>query len=117
MTDQPEMNASASGEVSSDDRLWSALAYVFAPIVSIILLVWEEKKSRPFTRYHAYQSLVLGVIIWAISFVVSLFTAGLLSCLGFILWIAMLYWAYKAFQGEYVQVPFVSEFVKKQGWA
>jgi len=27
------------------------------------------------------------------------------------------YWGFKAYQGEYVVVPVITDFVKKQGWA
>lgn len=122
MSDQPNMSesmppAESASDISSDDRLWSALAYVFSPLVSIILLLMEDKKARPFIKYHAFQSLVLGILIWVIMMVLTVVTAGILSCLGFILWLAMLYWAYKAYQGEYVTVPVVTDFIKKQGWA
>jgi uncharacterized membrane protein len=101
-------------EVTSDDRLWSALAYVFSPLVSIILLLMEDKKARPFVRYHAYQSLVLGIAVWIL--VVILSFIPVIGCITPFLWILMLYFAYKAYQGEYFTVPVITEFVKKQGW-
>ena len=33
-------------DVTSDDKLWGALSYVFAPIVGIIVLLMEDKKAR-----------------------------------------------------------------------
>ena len=42
------MKQSMSGDVTSDDKLWAALAYVFTPIVPIIILVMADKKDRPF---------------------------------------------------------------------
>jgi uncharacterized protein len=102
-------------EVTSDDKLWAALAYVFAPIVPIIILLIEEKKVRPFIRPHTFQALVWGVFLWIIVFITSFFVIGL-TCvwpLGFIL---QLYWAYKAYQGEMVEIPVISNFVRNQGW-
>jgi uncharacterized protein len=109
-----EVPPPASGEVTSDDRLWSALAYVFAPLVGIILLLMEEKKKRPYIRYHAYQSLVLGVAIWVIIAILTFIPV--VGCITPLLWILMLYFAYKAYQGETFPVPFVTDFMKKQGW-
>jgi uncharacterized membrane protein len=34
-----------------------------------------------------------------------------------IVWLVMVYWGYKAYQGEYVVIPVVTNFVKNQGWA
>ena len=110
----PEVAPPPSGEVTSDDRLWSALAYVFSPLVSIILLLMEDKKNRPFVRYHAYQSMVLGIAL--IIVIVILQIIPLVGCIMPLLWLVMLYFAYKAYQGEYLRVPVVSDFIKNQGW-
>ena len=33
-------------EITSDDKLWALLAYIFSPLVPIIILLMEDKKSR-----------------------------------------------------------------------
>jgi hypothetical protein len=38
------------------------------------------------------------------------------SILVFALWLVTLYWALKAYQGERVEIPFITEFCKNQGW-
>lgn len=96
-------------DVTSDDKLWAALAYVFSPLVPIILMLMEDKKNRPFIRAHNIQALILGIII----IVTAPLTFG---CTG-LLWFVMLFWAYKAYQGEMVEVPGLTGFVKGQGWA
>ena len=53
----------AASEPTSDDKLWSALSYVFSPIVPIIMLLMEDKKARPFIKFHAVQSLAVGVVL------------------------------------------------------
>jgi uncharacterized protein len=104
-----------AGEVTSDDKLWSALAYVFSPLIPIIIMVMEDKKNRPFIKAHNMQALVFGVVFYVI---VSITSTFLIGC---ILWpiglIAQIYWAYKAYQGEYVNIPGITGFVKGQGWA
>ena len=102
----------SSTEVSSDDRLWAALGYVFSPLIPIIMLLVEDKKNRPFIRYHAVQSLAVGVVLFIVVSVLAVITFG---CSG-ILWFIMLYWAYKSYKGEYVTIPVVSDFIKNQGW-
>ena len=39
--------------VTSDDKLWALLSYILSPIVPIILLLMEDKKNRPFIKYHS----------------------------------------------------------------
>ena len=96
-------------EITSDDKLWAALAYIFAPWVPIILLFMEDKKNRPFIRAHNAQALVLGVI--------ALVLVAAAGC-GAIIWLVMLYWGLaKALQGEYVEIPVITKWVKSQGWA
>jgi len=100
-------NDSMNMAPTSDDKLWAALAYVFSPIVPIILMLMEDKKNRPFIKAHNVQALVLGII----TVITSTF------CIGLLVWFYQLYCAYKAYQGETVTIPVVSDFVKGQGWA
>jgi len=95
-----------NSEITSDDKLWAALAYVFSPLVPIILMLMEDKKSRPFIKAHNAQALILGII--------TILTSGF--CVGLLVWVYQLYLAYKAYQGEYANVPVISDFVKNQGW-
>jgi len=103
----------SSPEVTSDDRLFAALAYVFSPLVPVILLLMEDKKNRPFIRAHNAQALAIGIILIVVVPIIATFTLG---C-GALLWLIMLWWAYKAYKGEYVNIPVITDFVKNQGWA
>jgi uncharacterized membrane protein len=98
--------------VSSDDKLWAALSYVFSPIVPIIMLLMEEKKNRPFIKFHAFQSLVVGIVMVILVPIIATFTLG---C-GAIVWLIMFYWAYKAYQGQMFDIPVVTNLMKNQGW-
>jgi uncharacterized protein len=100
-------------DVTSDDKLWAALAYVFSPIVPIIIFLMEDKKNRPFIRAHNAQALVLGIVMVIVVPIIASFTLG---C-GGIIWFIMLYWAYQAYQGKLVTIPVVTDLVKNQGWA
>jgi uncharacterized protein len=102
-----------NSEVTQDDKLWAALAYVFSPLVPIILMLMEEKKNRPFIRAHNAQALAVGVVMIVLVPIIATVTLG---C-GSVLWLIMFYWAYKAYQGEMVNIPVVTDFVKAQGWA
>ncbi len=95
-------------EVTSDDKLWAALGYLI-PLIALIVLFMEDKKSRPYVKFNAVQSLVATVVLSIISTV----TCGF----GAVLFLIILYWAYQAYQGQDVRIPFISDFIRNQGWA
>jgi uncharacterized membrane protein len=101
-------------EVTSDDKLWALLAYVLSPIVPIIILLMEDKKNRPFLRAHNAQALAWGLLNVV---VVSLFSWVLCGIPTLIVWVISLLWGLKAYKGEYVNIPVITDFCKKQGWA
>jgi len=106
----------AGGDVTSDDKLWALLAYVFSPLVPIIILLMEDKKNRPFIKAHNMQALVTGVVLDVILMIISAVTCGLGAIL-FIAWAVMIYWGIQAYNGKYVTIPVVTDFCKNQGWA
>ena len=97
-----------NSEITSDDKLWAALAYAIPVLIPIILFLMAEKKDRPFIKAHNAQALVLGVICWV---------AYTTVCGGVLVWFYMLYLAYQAYQGKTVEIPVITNFVKGQGWA
>jgi uncharacterized protein len=96
-----------NAEVTSDDKLWAALTYVFSPLVPIIIMLMEDKKNRPFLKAHNVQALILGII--------AVITSSF--CVGILVWFYMLYLAYQAYQGKLVEVPVITKLCKDQGWA
>ncbi len=102
------MNNQMNTEVTSDDKLWALLSWLI-PLIAVVVLFMEDKKNRPFLKYHAVHSIVMTVVVSIIATV----TAG---C-GSILVVALIWWGIKAYQGEYVVIPMVTDFIKKQGWA
>lgn len=114
MTEQPTPSP-VSVESTSDDRLWALLAYLFTPIVPIIILLLEDKKNRPFLRAHNAQALALGVVAWLINFVLSFVLIGL--CTSLLTIVLVIYYGVKAYKGEVFEIPVITNFVKSQGWA
>jgi uncharacterized membrane protein len=104
-----------SDEITSDDKLWVLLAYILSPLVPIIILLVEGKKNRPFIRAHNAQALVMGVVEILLSILLS--WTVVLACLPLVIWFVMIYWGIQGFQGKYVNIPVVTNFVKNQGWA
>jgi uncharacterized membrane protein len=121
-------------EITDNDKLMGLLSYVIWLIVPLIVLLTEAGKTRAFQRYHAIQS--LGVVVAAVIFevVISVFgclatfvlgavTAGLGSLLGVCLvpiyvvpWVVAIYYGIRAYQGQYVEIPYLTKFMTQQGW-
>jgi hypothetical protein len=111
MEDRQEIEAKP--EITSDDRMWAALSWLpltpLWPVLAIVALLVDSTKDRAFVRYNAVLSIVTGLILIPLSIV----TVGCAALLYFVFF----YWAYQASQGRVVEVPFVSDWVRKQGWA
>ena len=116
---------SASSSTGLADNLAGALAYVLGPISAIFFLV-VEKQSR-FVRFHAMQSLLVGVALIIVNFVMNVFNAvlvripliGWLFALGLVmvvglaslvLWLALMYAAYR---GQEWELPVIGREARK----
>lgn len=119
-------------EGSDDDRLLSMLAWLSMvilqlPVVSLIQLLSENTKNRPFQRHHAVTSLIFYVasFVYEIVAVVvfAILTTVTLGCGAICLWVIFfvphalaLYYAFQAYSGKRVEVPYLSRFGRQQGW-
>jgi len=101
-------------EISSDDKLWAMLTYIFTPVVPVIILFLEDKKDRPFIKAHNMQALAIGIIAWAINIALSFFLIGI--CTSFLTLAVFIYLGIKAYQGQVFEIPFITDFMKRQGW-
>jgi uncharacterized membrane protein len=111
-----------AGDITDNDKLMAAISYPI-PIAAIIILIAEDMKARPFQRFHAVQALAANIALWIIitllAFVLGLvtfFIGGLCGFLAVFLWFITLYWAYQAYQGQYFEIPYLTEFLRKQNW-
>jgi uncharacterized protein len=101
-------------EITSDDRLWALLTYIFTPLIPIVIMLMPDKKDRPFLKAHNMQALILGVIEWVINFALSFVLVGCFTSVITI--IVNIYLGIKANKGETFEIPVISNFVKNQGW-
>jgi len=101
-----------SADASSDDKLWAALCWIpaFTPWVALAILFVDEKRARPFLKYHAVHSLA----VLAVLFLTSLILIGI--CLGAVTFFVMFYWAFLASQGKTFEIPLLSGFLRQQKW-
>jgi uncharacterized membrane protein len=102
-----------------------ALAYVLGPITGVLFLVLE--KENRFVRFHAAQSITVGIALIALSIALSILSTvlafipvlgwivAILLSLGlglgsFVLWI-MLMW--RAWQGREWETPVTGSFARR----
>lgn len=95
-------------DIPQDERIIAALSYAFSPLAPLLLLLLEDQKEKPFIRAHLNQALILGLIYMFLTLIT-------LGCAA-ILWVGLLYFAFRAYQGEEFEIPIISELIKKQGW-
>jgi uncharacterized membrane protein len=107
-----------AGQVTDDDKLWGLLSWLpwVGWILAIIALLVEPQKDRPFVRYHAIQALAVNLVLSVLLFVLSIVTLGICAFIFPVVWLGLLYPAFKAYQGEWVEIPVVTDFCKNQGW-
>jgi uncharacterized membrane protein len=108
MSEQP-----INPDITQDDKLWAALGYPIVP-VAIIMLFLEEKKVRPFIKYHAIHGIAINILVWIVITILGITVVGAICAP--VIWLATLYPAYQAFTGVYWEIPYLTKFLKGQGW-
>jgi uncharacterized membrane protein len=125
--------AATDPAASADDRLIALLTYLIPLFMSILVLLSESSKHRPFQRFHAVQSLALSCVVVAIGAFVSISTAILqiipplgmvvgiavfcMTPIAFLMYVAaILYYGYQAYQGKRFAIPGLTSFLRDQGW-
>lgn len=110
------MSQAPMSDVTSDDKLWAALGYPI-PLIAIIVLFMEDKKNRPFIKFHAVQSLAANVAFVILATIILAVTLGFGGLCVPVIWLVFFYWAYQAYQGQMIEIPVITNFIRGQGWA
>jgi|SRR5208283_1121251 len=117
--------APAPSGLSSDSKLFGALAYFLSIITGIV--VFLVKKDDSYARFHAMQSILTGIAIIVLAivlFIVQIILAiipilgiilslllGFVFYLGvFILWLFLMW---KAYNGEKFKLPIIGDQAEK----
>ena len=123
--DTPDPARAQSTSTGLATNVAGLLSYVLGPITGILFLVLE--KENRFVRFHAAQSVAVGVALIIASIVLTVLStvlafipilgwiiatiAGLgFSLLTFVLWLVLMY---KAFQGEEWEAPIVGKYARQ----
>ena len=114
----PQESFAGIQPATENDKLISALGYIFWFIVPIIVLLTEMKDST-FNRIHAFQGLVfggVGVVFFILYTCVTFVITAAVPPLGCILWLGYflpfalgLYYAYKTYSAGQVEFPYLSQ--------
>lgn len=115
MTTPPVIPPTPALDVTSDDRVWVILCMLFTPLFPIITLFLDEKKNRNYVKYHYIPALILGVVEMVVISIITVIPV--VRYVGGLLWIINIYYAIKANSGVNFDIPYITEFAKKQGWS
>ena len=107
------MTGNSLSTISEKERWWAALSYVFSPILPAVLMFIFDMDEYPFIRKHIYQAMVLGVFFLLVMPIILPATL----CVGGVFWLLLPFYALQAFNGQQISIPWVSTWVKQQGWA
>lgn len=100
-----------------ESNVEAALSYLLTPLTGIAVFVFE--KNNKFVRFHAFQSILLGVFWIAVNFVAGMLTFLLI---GFILiplvnivcFLAWLLCMWKAYNKEEFELPIIGKIAHSQ---
>ncbi len=109
------MNQTTDTSITSDDKLWAALGYPIWPIAVIVLLM-QDKKNRPFIKFHAVQSIALNIVLTVLGAIITAITIGFGGICWGVAWLVLIWPAVLAYQGKYFEVPVVTKFLRDQHW-
>jgi uncharacterized membrane protein len=121
-----EKKPAASSGGASESNLLAAVGYIIGLLAIILYLIKKEDK---YLRFHSMQS----ILIWVGAFIAAVVLGIISTILGFIpviqvlscvfgfaavvVWlvavVAALYCAYKAFNGEKYELPYIGPMAKK----
>lgn len=104
-----------------DENIVAALAYVFSALTGIIVLVME--KENKFVRFHAMQSVLLGILIFVLNVILGIlgaipligFFAGIASWLvSLAIFAVTVLLIFKAYQKESYKLPILGDVAESQ---
>lgn len=115
---------------SENDKLLGGLAYVsqfiLPAVLPAIFLLGSEAKRSPFVRHHAVHGLALlaAAVIYELAatliFVLGTAIVPPAACILWLLFLVpavpFLYYGVLAFQGKYVEMPWLTQFLKNNSW-
>jgi len=90
---------------SKEGNMMYILIYFFTWLSGLIFYLIEKEDKK--IRFHAMQSILLGVVMFIVSLPMITFP------LVFLLWLYGIYVGYKEYTGETVRIPYLAEYAEK----
>jgi uncharacterized membrane protein len=98
-----------------EPNISAAFSYLLPPISGIIFFLMEKKNK--FVRFHAMQSILFGVVAYAVFSIISglrviyigFFLQPLASIASFAIWLLLIW---KAYQNEEYHLPYLGKIAK-----
>jgi uncharacterized membrane protein len=108
------MDPKAKSSTGLEGNIAGALCYLLGFITGIVFLAIE--KDSKFVKFHAFQSTITFVGLFAVQVFLGLTLIGAIFSLfiglaAFVLWLVLMF---KAFQGEAFKLPIVGDIAEKQ---
>lgn len=108
-----------------DSKILASISYVFGSFVS--LLIYLLVKDDKWLRYHALQSLLFDIAFYAVYLVLFIFAfvaafatfgVGAICAIPIFIilpvyFIVKIWWAYRVFQGEHFEAPYLAKIIKE----
>lgn len=88
------------------DEGWKYIVIYFFTWLTGLIFYLAEKQDKK-VRFHAIQSILLGIVITILSF------TFIFSIISVLLWIYGLYVGYKEMKGETIRIPVIGEYAEK----
>lgn len=110
-----EVVKATAQQTSQDQKMKGALAYVLSWLTGIIVLLIANDDK--FLKFHAWQSIIFGVVVTvvviALNFILPASLSILASLVSLVCWLFMLYGAYQVYSGNDFKIPVVADYVPK----
>jgi len=128
--DNTALPFSTEPPLTENEKLLAGLSWVSQVLVPgvlpVILLLTDESKRSAFVKRHAVQSLALMVAAVAYEIVAAIvfgIATAVVPCASCGLWVLFLlplvplvYYGIKAFQGQDVEIPYLSKLLRDNRW-
>jgi uncharacterized membrane protein len=116
-TQNESTSKAATQKTQIESNVMAALAYAI-PLIMGVVVLFSEKENR-FVRFHAFQSIIFGIVWAGASAIASNLTIVLIGFIlspivnvaGVILWF---YLMWKAYNNQEYQLPFVGKIAHDQ---
>ncbi len=112
--EQPVPEQILTPEVTGDDRLWVVLCFLLTPLFPLITLFLNDRKDRPFIKYHTVPTLIFGIVEGILITILAVIL--IVQCITPFIWIINVIYALKANKGVNVDIPVITKFAKDQNW-